>query len=87
MPAHLDAAEGPRDLRRLRAAAGADRAGEDPDRRGARLRPLTDPMRLNGCALIAVNAPAAAEPEIEAACAFVVEALGDPGGRARLWRP
>ena len=53
----------------------------------ARLRPLTDPMRLNGCALIAVNAPAAAEPEIEAACAFVVEALGDPGGRARLWRP
>lgn len=53
----------------------------------ARLRPLTDPMRLNGCALIAVNAPAAAEPDIEAACAFVVEALGEPGGRAKLWRP
>jgi len=53
----------------------------------ARLRPLTDPMRLNGCALIAVNAPPAAEPDIEAACAFVVEALGDAGGRAKLWRP
>jgi 23S rRNA (adenine2030-N6)-methyltransferase len=53
----------------------------------ARLRPLTEPMRLNGCALIAINAPAAAEPDLEAACAFVVEALGDPGGRAKLWRP
>jgi 23S rRNA (adenine2030-N6)-methyltransferase len=53
----------------------------------ARLRRLTDPMRLNGCALIAVNAPAAAEPDIEAVCAFVVEALGEPGGRAKLWRP
>ena len=53
----------------------------------ARLRPLTEPMRLNGCALIAVNAPAAAEADLEAACAFVVEALGDPGGRAKLWRP
>lgn len=53
----------------------------------ARLRPLTNPMRLNGCALISVNAPAAAEPDIEAASAFVVEALGDAGGRAKLWRP
>jgi 23S rRNA (adenine2030-N6)-methyltransferase len=53
----------------------------------ARLRPLTDPMRLNGCTLIAFNAPAAAEPDIEAACAFVVETLGDAGGRAKLWRP
>jgi 23S rRNA (adenine2030-N6)-methyltransferase len=53
----------------------------------ARLRRLTDPMRLNGCALIAVNAPAAAEADLEAACAFVVEALGEPGGRANLWRP
>jgi 23S rRNA (adenine2030-N6)-methyltransferase len=53
----------------------------------ARLRPLIDPMRLNGCALIAVNAPAAAEPDIEAACAFVVETLGERGGRAKLWRP
>lgn len=53
----------------------------------ARLRPLIDPMRLNGCALIAVNAPAAAEADIEAAATFVVGALGDPGGRAKLWRP
>ncbi len=53
----------------------------------ARLRPLTDPMRLNGCALVAVNAPAAAVEDIEAASGFVVEALGGPGGRAKLWRP
>ncbi|HYF21777.1 MAG TPA: 23S rRNA (adenine(2030)-N(6))-methyltransferase RlmJ [Caulobacteraceae bacterium] len=52
----------------------------------ARLRPLHDPMKMNGCALVAVNPPDGFEAELEAICAFVVEALGAPGGRAKLWR-
>lgn len=52
-----------------------------------RLRPLIDPMRLNGCALILANAPTDAEPEIGEVCGFVAAALGDRGGGAKLWRP
>jgi len=51
----------------------------------ARLRPLHDPMKMNGCALVAVNPPDGFEAELEAICGFVVEALGDPGGKAKLW--
>jgi 23S rRNA (adenine2030-N6)-methyltransferase len=51
-----------------------------------RLRPLHDPLRLNGCVLIAIKAGAAAEADIAEASAFVVKHLGDPGGRAKLWR-
>lgn len=51
-----------------------------------RLRPLSDPLRLNGCALVAVNAPAEAEADIEAASAWTAQTLGDAGARAKLWR-
>jgi 23S rRNA (adenine2030-N6)-methyltransferase len=51
----------------------------------ARMRPLHQPMRMNGCALVAVNAPSGFAVELEAICGFVVDALGEPGGRARLW--
>lgn len=49
-----------------------------------RLRPLTDPMRMNGCALIALNAPAGLASDLEAAGAWIVHALGGQGGRAIL---
>jgi 23S rRNA (adenine2030-N6)-methyltransferase len=51
-----------------------------------RLRPLTDPLRLNGCALVAINAPDGAEADIEAASVWTAESLGEAGARAKLWR-
>ena len=51
----------------------------------ARLRPLTDPMRMNGCAMIVLNDPGLEAP-LQAACGWVVQALGEPGGGARVWR-
>lgn len=50
-----------------------------------RLRPLRDPMRLNGCVLVAVGPPDGFAAELEAICAFVAETLGDPEGRAKVW--
>jgi 23S rRNA (adenine2030-N6)-methyltransferase len=52
----------------------------------ARLRPLDDPMRMNGCALVVVNPPAALEADAAAACAWVVRTCGGVGGEARIWR-
>jgi 23S rRNA (adenine2030-N6)-methyltransferase len=51
----------------------------------ARMRPLNDPMRMNGCALVAFNAPPGFETELRAICRFVVAELGDPGGQAKVW--
>lgn len=51
----------------------------------ARLRPLRDPMKMNGCALLMINAPASVEPLVAAASQWVVEALGEAGGEARVW--
>jgi 23S rRNA (adenine2030-N6)-methyltransferase len=51
----------------------------------ARLRPLHDPMKMNGCALVALNPPRGYADEVEAICGFVVEALGDKGGAAKVW--
>ena len=53
----------------------------------ARLRPLANPMKMNGCTLTLIGAPPAVEPELQAITDWVVGALGDPGGRARVWRP
>jgi 23S rRNA (adenine2030-N6)-methyltransferase len=50
-----------------------------------RLRPLHDPLKMNGCALVSVNTPQGAAAEIEQACAFVAQSLGEAGGRAKLW--
>jgi 23S rRNA (adenine2030-N6)-methyltransferase len=52
----------------------------------ARLRPLDDPMRMNGCALVAINPPAGLEAEATVACDWVVGTCGGPGGEARVWR-
>jgi 23S rRNA (adenine2030-N6)-methyltransferase len=68
-------------LRRLEPVAGlAPLVAE------VRLRPLTDPLRLNGCALVAINAPEGAEADIAAASDWTVRALGEAGGRANVWR-
>lgn len=51
----------------------------------ARLRPLDNPMKMNGCAMVVLNAPARVRHDAEAACQAVVSGLGEPGGEARVW--
>jgi 23S rRNA (adenine2030-N6)-methyltransferase len=50
-----------------------------------RLRPPLDPMKFNGCALIVLNAPEGLEPPLSAACAWVAERFGEPGGSGRVY--
>lgn len=45
----------------------------------ARVRPLSDPMKMNGCALVLVGGPDLAAP-FAAICGWVAEALGADGG-------
>lgn len=50
----------------------------------ARMRPLTNPMKMNGCALVFANAPAALAAPLKDIAAWTVGALGE-GGEARVW--
>lgn len=52
----------------------------------ARLQPLTDPMKLNGCALVILNPPAGLEAPLKAITEWVVQAAGGAGGMAKLWK-
>ena len=52
----------------------------------ARLRPLADPMKMNGCALVIAGAPAGLEAKLEAICAWVLGAAGENGAQSRIWR-
>ena len=52
----------------------------------ARLRPLTDPMRLNGGALLLLNAPPDLGPPLAEAAGWIARRLGEPGGEGRVWR-
>jgi 23S rRNA (adenine2030-N6)-methyltransferase len=51
-----------------------------------RLRPLTDPMKMNGCAMVMVGAPKATEAAIAEATTWLAENLGEAGAKARIWR-
>ncbi|WP_421737173.1 23S rRNA (adenine(2030)-N(6))-methyltransferase RlmJ [Caulobacter sp.] len=51
-----------------------------------RLRPLLDPMKMNGSAMVMVGAPASIEPAVAAATEWIVQRLGQKGGSARIWR-
>jgi 23S rRNA (adenine2030-N6)-methyltransferase len=48
-----------------------------------RIKPLTDPMKMNGCALLLVNGPGLEAP-LAAICGWVAQALG-AGGGARVY--
>jgi 23S rRNA (adenine2030-N6)-methyltransferase len=50
-----------------------------------RLRPLTDPMRLNGCAMIALNPPEATGVAMQEAGAWIADRLGERGAAVRVW--
>ena len=53
----------------------------------ARMRPLDDPLKMNGCALVLVgDDPGVAEP-LAAICDWTVATLGAGGGSARVYRP
>ena len=49
----------------------------------ARMRPLGDPMKMNGCALVLINAPGGLEPQLQAAADWIT--AGEAGGQARVW--
>ena len=51
-----------------------------------RLRPLTDPMKMNGCAMVMIGAPAAIDGAASEAGDWIAARLGDKGGRSRVWR-
>ena len=51
-----------------------------------RLRPLTDPMKMNGCAMVIVGAPKSTEAAITEATTWLADNLGDTGAKARIWR-
>lgn len=51
-----------------------------------RLRPLWNPMKMNGCALVAVNAPEGFADVLGAIARDVVAVFGDAGGEARTRR-
>jgi 23S rRNA (adenine2030-N6)-methyltransferase len=50
-----------------------------------RMRPLSDPMRMNGCALVALGTSASSEAELAEVCAWTARTLG-AGGVARVSR-
>ena len=50
-----------------------------------RIRPLTDPMKMNGCALVLAGAPAGLADPLDAICRWTAEALGQ-GGEGRVWQ-
>ena len=53
----------------------------------ARLRPLTNPMKMNGCAMVVLNPPGGAEAAAQQICGWVVDTLGEAGARAEVWTP
>lgn len=52
-----------------------------------RLRPLRDPLRLNGCALVLANAPANIDGPLGEIVRWTAARLGEAGGEGRVWRP
>ncbi len=51
----------------------------------ARIRPLDDPMRMNGCALVVARAPEGLDQDLKAICRWTVDNLGQDG-QARVWK-
>jgi 23S rRNA (adenine2030-N6)-methyltransferase len=50
-----------------------------------RMRPLTDPMKMNGCALVVLGAPEGMTGHLEAICGWTARKLGERG-EARVYR-
>jgi 23S rRNA (adenine2030-N6)-methyltransferase len=50
-----------------------------------RMRPLADPLKMNGCALVLVGEDDGLQAQMEAVCRWTAETLGE-GGQARVYR-
>jgi 23S rRNA (adenine2030-N6)-methyltransferase len=50
-----------------------------------RLRPLFDPMKMNGCAMLIINSPPDVQAPLEQAAAWIAANLGGPGAASRVW--
>lgn len=50
----------------------------------ARLRPLNDPLKMNGCAMVLVNPPSGLEPTLGEICSWVAQGLGGEGAVGRV---
>ena len=51
-----------------------------------RLRPLINPMKMNGCAMVVVNPPTGTDAAAHEICNWVAETLGDTGQKSEIWR-
>ncbi len=51
-----------------------------------RLQPLTDPLKMNGCAIVALGDPPGLEQALQAACDWVAARLGGSEASARVWK-
>lgn len=51
----------------------------------ARMRPLADPMKMNGCALVIARPPAGIDGALGQICDWTVRSLGE-GGQGRVWQ-
>ncbi|HVY34979.1 MAG TPA: 23S rRNA (adenine(2030)-N(6))-methyltransferase RlmJ [Caulobacteraceae bacterium] len=51
-----------------------------------RLKSLDNPLRLNGCAMVFINAPKGLSAEFQPALDWLVGHIGDRGAQARIWR-
>ena len=51
-----------------------------------RLRPLSDPMRMNGCAMIVANSPPGLDERFAQAAEWIALSLGEHGGFGRVER-
>jgi 23S rRNA (adenine2030-N6)-methyltransferase len=49
-----------------------------------RMRPLRDPMKMNGCALVLLDGPEGFASDLKAICSWTAETLGE-GGAARVY--
>ena len=51
----------------------------------ARLKPLRDPLKMNGCAMVLVRPPGGLEPALGQICGWVAERLGGEGASGRIY--
>lgn len=66
-------------LRRIEPAAPSFLVAE------CRLKPLNDPMKMNGCAMVIANAPEGVAADLGKVCDWVAARLGDAGGKGAVW--
>jgi 23S rRNA (adenine2030-N6)-methyltransferase len=72
-------------LRHMEAVLKPEDEGPDVLVCELRLRPLWNPMKMNGCALVSLNAPAGFADDMIPLSEDVVAVFGEDGGKARVW--